>query len=119
MEGKRKSVWKALNTDDDSESFTIIPTTHQGNIETVIISKVEKNELIALHLWQEHYLIENSKSPLYSGYFSRNKIAKNWGMTNWQNIQSEIDSGVIMLEVTRDDFEVETLKQQYFIKINQ
>jgi hypothetical protein len=111
-----KSVWNSLNADMESEKIEMIPTTHNGKIDSYIVTRQQENQLMALHLWKEPMKISGTDSFLYSGYFTNNEVVKNWGMTYWQNTEEEIDNSYLIKSILKESFEISEQNEQYFIK---
>ncbi len=120
-----KDIWNAARTDKDSKNITVIPTTNNGKIESVIISKREGDILLALHLWQQPITIGadigadigTSKSHVYAGHISNHEIISKYGLTFWKSFEDE--SAIIAFkkaikESNNLDYKFNNL--QYFIQ---
>lgn len=112
-----KDVWHALSVDKEDESLPIIPATNKGKIESIIFSKNSQKGLIALHLWQEPYVLVPAKKPIYAGYVSYHKREQLYGLTFWQTVDD-----VLALKDFINDLKkipnLDTIKKQkqYFIQ---
>ena len=112
-----KDVWHALSADKNSDSLPIIPATNKGKIESVIFSKESSKGLIALHLWQEPYLVMPEKTPVYSGYVSYHKRAQKYGLSFWQALDDESAVSVFIKNLkASNNLDTIEKQQQYFIQ---
>jgi membrane protein DedA with SNARE-associated domain len=112
-----KDVWRALNADKDSEYLPIIPATNKGKIESVIYSKASNKGLIALHLWQEPYLVTPEKTAVYAGYVSFHKRMQKYGLTFWQAQDDELPLSKFIEELKASkNLVIIEKQQQYFIQ---
>lgn len=82
-----KDVWTALSGDKLDKYISIIPSTNNGKIESVIFTKKQNNQLTSLHLWKKPIKITSTSYAVYAGYVSNNSIVKNWGLTFWQHFE--------------------------------
>jgi len=112
-----KDVWHALSADKDSESLPIIPATNKGKIESIIFSKNSSKGLIALHLWQEPYLVTPKKTHVYAGYVSYHKREQKFGLTFWQALDDELALTDFIKDLkTSQNLDTIEKQQQYFIQ---
>lgn len=112
-----KDVWHALSADKDSENIPIIPATNKGKIESIIFSKESSKGLIALHLWQEPYLVIPEKTPVYAGYVSYHKRKQKYGLTFWQALD-DASALTVFIKGLKNSQNLDTIErqQQYFIQ---
>ena len=112
-----KDVWKALTTDENSDEIAIIPSTNNGKIESMIFTKIDNQNLIALHLWQQPVSINNLKQPVYAGYISLHRINQKMGLTYWKNFVDEhaLKTFIAAIEKSPNLF-IDHKNKQYFIR---
>jgi hypothetical protein len=115
-----KDVWTALSTDEKSDNIAIIPTTNDGKIESIILSKRNDDTLTALHLWQQAVKIKSSDNPVFAGYVSQHKINQKIGLTFWKSFenQSAEDSFIKAINKSHRLYTTKS-NQQYFIQIKE
>jgi hypothetical protein len=112
-----KDIWHSLSAVKDSKSLPIIPATNKGKIESVIFSKEATENLIALHLWQEPYLLAPKNTPVYSGYVSYHKRAQKYGLSFWQAQDDESALRAFIKDLkTNEKLDIIEKQQQYFIQ---
>jgi membrane protein DedA with SNARE-associated domain len=115
-----KDIWNALSSDKNSEDITVIPTNNHGKIESVIFSKRDGNELLALHLWQQYIKLSNSDEFIYSGHVSNHEITTKYGLTYWKSIEDDtaIPNFINTLKNSEELYFTQN-NQQYFIQAKQ
>ncbi len=113
------NIWQALNHDQNSESITVIPTTHEGKTESLILANKTGDSLLTLHLWQKPLIMPPSDALVYSGYVSNNQVNEKFGLTFWKNTNDSSAQSQFMQIITNDDrITVKTVNEQLFITIN-
>lgn len=113
------NIWQALNHDENSTSITVIPTTHEGTTERLILSNKKDKTLLTLHLWQRPLKIMPSGDLVYSGYVAHNKVTEKFGLTFWSNQNDDTAQSQFMQIIANDDrISIQTVNEQIFISIN-
>lgn len=109
-------VWHALLSDEDSEDFTVIPTTNKGKIESIIFYKRMDDTLVAIHLWQQALKIDSSNQLVFSGYVRKHTIAHRWGMWFWKSIEDKTAlSGFIGTVKQCPQLNLQTINNKYLL----
>ena len=112
-----KDVWKALTTDENSDDIAIIPSTNKGKIESMIFTKRNNDNLIALHLWQQPLAIISYDYPVYAGYISLHKINQKMGLTYWKNFEDQKATDLLIEALKQSRWHILTYRNdQYFIR---
>ncbi|HOP21612.1 MAG TPA: DedA family protein [Gammaproteobacteria bacterium] len=115
-----KDVWTALSSDiEESEEFVVIPSTNNGKIETVILSKKDNDKLTTMHLWKQPAEIIDSSFDVYNGYVRVNKVSEEWGLTFWKSIDQPVDLKFLVETIENsDNLSYKFSNNQYFIRGN-
>ena len=112
-------VWHALKSDEDSEIFTVIPTTNKGKIESIIFYKKMGETLVAIHLWQQPLRIDSSNKLVFSGYVRKHNIVHKWGMWFWKSIEDKSALSAFIGAVKQSpQLNLQTFNNKFFLGLN-